>query len=48
MASPKYNIIRNAYRLRKITAADVWSYVDGGELTASEATKICGPRPKEL
>lgn len=45
--SPKYNIIRTLYRLRKITAADVWSYVDGGELTASEAIKICGPRPKE-
>ena len=44
--SPKYNIIRNAYRMKKITAEDVWGYVDRGELTAAEAIKICGPRPK--
>lgn len=45
--SPKYNFIRCMYRMRRITAAQVWAYV-GTEngITSDEAVKICGPRPK--
>ncbi len=42
-----YNLIKMRYRLHKITAAQVWEYVDSGEITAQQATTICGPRPKE-
>lgn len=43
--SPKYNFIRAMYRLKKITAAEVWAYADAGDITEEEAAKICGPRP---
>lgn len=43
--SKLFPIIRTRYRLHKITAVEVWAYVDSGELTASEAVQICGPRP---
>lgn len=43
--SKLFPIIRTRYRLHKITAVEVWSYVDSGELTAAEAVQICGPRP---
>ncbi len=43
----KYQLIRNMYRLHKITAAQVWAYADSGEITEAQAVKICGPRPKE-
>ena len=33
------------YRMRKITAAQLWEKVDAGLLTAEDALKICGPRP---
>lgn len=44
--SAKAKIIRIQYKLRKITAADVWAYVDDGVITAQEAVLICGPRPQ--
>lgn len=42
-----YKIIAMKYRMHKITAGDVWAYVDEGKITVSEAVAICGPRPKE-
>lgn len=42
----KYQLIRNMYRLRRITAVDVWNYVYDGEITEAQAISICGPRPK--
>jgi len=41
-----YQIIKGKYRRHEITAARVWEYVDSGEITAQQATTICGPRPK--
>jgi len=41
-----YAIIRTRYRLHKITAVEVWAYVDDGTITAAQATMICGPRPE--
>lgn len=41
-----YRFYLTAYRLRKITAADVWQAADSGRITAAEALKICGVRPK--
>lgn len=41
----KYQLIKTMYRLHKITAAQVWEYVDSGEITAAQAVSICGPRP---
>ena len=32
------------YRMKKITAAQIWEKVDAGILS-EEALKICGPRP---
>lgn len=46
MASSKYALIKNMYKLKKITAKDVWAYTDAGDITEKEATAICGPRPK--
>lgn len=46
MASAKYAFIRNMYRMKRITAAQVWIYADNGEITTDEAVKICGPRPQ--
>ena len=43
----KYNMIRMQYRLKKITAADVWAYADDGVITETQANSICGPRPVE-
>lgn len=33
------------YRMKKITAAQIWEHVDSGAISAEEAVKICGPRP---
>lgn len=33
------------YRMKKITAAQIWEHVDSGAIGAEEAVKICGPRP---
>lgn len=41
----KYLLIKTQYRLHKITAAQVWEYVDSGDITAAQAISICGPRP---
>ncbi len=43
--SKKYKTIWYAYRLHRITAAEVWERADAGEITETEAAKICGPRP---
>ena len=40
-----YAKISMLYRLGKITAAEVWSYVPDA-ITAVQAEKICGPRPE--
>jgi hypothetical protein len=40
-----YNYIKLRYKMKKITAAEVWAYVDSGVLTEEEAEKICGARP---
>ena len=41
-----YNIVKTKYKQHKITAADVWAYVDAGKLTHEQAVSICGPRPQ--
>ena len=33
------------YRMKKITAAQIWEKVDAGLIDEAEAVKICGPRP---
>lgn len=33
------------YRMKRITAAQIWEKVDAGVIGAEEALKICGPRP---
>ena len=33
------------YRIKQITAAQIWDKVDAGILSEEEALKICGPRP---
>ncbi len=33
------------YRMRRITATQIWVKVDTGELTKDQALRICGPRP---
>ncbi len=43
----KYAMIRNLYKMHRITAAQVWAYADAGDITEAQATLICGPRPKE-
>lgn len=43
----KYQLIKTMYRIRRITAAQVWEYADAGEITEAQAVSICGPRPKE-
>ena len=40
-----YVIIKNWYKLGKITAADVWAYADAGKITHAQAVSICGARP---
>ncbi len=40
-----YAFIKMRYRLHKITAAEVWMYVDDGTITAEQAVSICGARP---
>ncbi len=43
--SKKYTFFSNMYRIQRITAAQVWTYADKGEITNDEAVQICGPRP---
>lgn len=40
-----YTLIKNQYKARRITAADVWAYVDAGKITHAQAVSICGARP---
>lgn len=42
------NIWKLLYRMKKITAEQIWERVDSGAISAEEAVKICGPRPKAL
>ena len=41
-----FMFVKMRYQLHKINAYGVWAYVDDGVITADEATRICGPRPK--
>lgn len=41
-----YQFLRLQYRLKRITAADVWRHADDGDITEAQAAAICGPRPK--
>lgn len=43
--SKYFTTVRNLYKLRKITAAQVWQYADDRKITEAEAITICGPRP---
>lgn len=40
-----YALIRLKYRMKKISAAEVWAYADSGVITEEQAATICGPRP---
>ena len=40
-----YTIIKTRYKQGKITAAEVWAYVDTGKITHDQAVSICGARP---
>lgn len=40
-----YALVKMQYRLKKITATQVWAYVDDSKITEEQATSICGPRP---
>lgn len=40
-----FTLIKTKYRLHKISAKEVWAYVDGGDLTHEQAVSICGARP---
>lgn len=42
------SIWKHLYRMKKITAEQIWERVDSGAISAEEAVKICGPRPKTL
>lgn len=42
----KYQLIKNLYRMHRITAAEVWACADAGEITEAQAISICGARPK--
>ncbi len=42
-----YALIRTMYKLHRLTAAQVWEKADKGDITAEQATLICGPRPDE-
>lgn len=42
-----FAMLRLRYRMHKITAEEVWSYVGQTPgITEEQATMICGPRPK--
>ena len=43
----RYQLIKTMYRMHRITAAQVWEYVDSGDITEAQAISSCGPRPKE-
>ena len=43
----RYQLIKTMYRMHRITAAQVWEYVDSGDITEAQAISICGPRSKE-
>lgn len=42
----RYSLVRTMYRTGRITAAQVWEYVDKNVITEDEAIRICGPRPE--
>lgn len=41
-----YTFLKIQYRLKRITAIDVWNHVDNGYITEQQAITICGVRPK--
>lgn len=41
-----YTFLKIQYRLKRITAIDIWRHVDAGDITEQEAISICGVRPK--
>lgn len=47
MAVNYFAVIRMQYKLRKLTAAQVWTATEGDEpkITEEQAMTICGPRP---
>lgn len=42
-----FALIKLKYRMRQLTAAQVWAFVDDHMITAAQAVSICGPRPVE-
>lgn len=42
-----YEVVRTLYRLKRLTAAQVWAKADAGDITAEEAARICGARPND-
>ena len=42
-----YDIIHMLYRMKRLTAAQVWAKADEGIITAEEAARICGARPAD-
>lgn len=41
-----FEFVKTMYKMHKITASGVWKLADQGKITAEDAEKICGPRPK--
>lgn len=41
-----YKFLKTAYRLGRITAAEVWAAADAKKITPAEAAAICGARPR--
>lgn len=40
-----FALVKLKYRMRQLTAAQVWAYVDKGTITPYQAVMICGARP---
>lgn len=40
-----FALIKMKYRMKRITADQVWAYFDNGAITREQAVSICGPRP---
>lgn len=45
MTDLQVKMLKNRYKMGKITAAEIWAMVDAGDLTEAQAVLICGPRP---
>ena len=42
-----FNLVKTLYNRHVITSEQVWAYEDAGKITAAQAVRICGPRPKK-